>query len=124
MDASKLRQGGEARGLRGVQRSAHFALHLAPADLWPEHPAEQAVLGVICPKRWAKRAVTRNTIKRQVYAVSKELHPPLPNGYFIVRLAAGFAREQFKSATSPALKQAVRAELHALFGKLTSAQRA
>ncbi len=120
MDASKVRPAADAAGWRGVLRSAHFALHLAPADLWPEQPAQQATLGVICPKRWAKRAVTRNTIKRQVYAVSSELHPPLPSGYFVVRLASGFARAQFKSATSSALKQSVRSELLALFGKITA----
>jgi ribonuclease P protein component len=102
----------------GTRRSAHFAMHLAPAHVLAGRPVTQAVIGVICPKRWAKRAVTRNTIKRQVYAVSSEFASQLPAGYIVVRLAASFAREQFKSATSAALKQAVRQELLGLFGKL------
>jgi ribonuclease P protein component len=76
------------------------------------------MIGVICPKRWAKRAVTRNTIKRQIYAVSSELESQLPAACLVLRLAAGFSREQFPSATSPALKKALRAELLALLGKL------
>lgn len=71
------------------------------------------------PKRWAKRAVTRNTIKRQVYNMSQEFAPmmaPLPH---LVRLRSGFDRKTFVSATSDALKCAVRVELEQLFAKAT-----
>lgn len=133
LDASR-RKAPEAQKQSGVWRSAHFALHFAQSlesglpNVQPElatqppkpvKPLTQAVVGVICPKRWAKRAVTRNTIKRQVYAVSSELKDQLPSGYFVVRLAASWSREQFKSATSAALKLAVRQELLTLFGKVS-----
>ena len=67
------------------------------------------------PKRWAKRAVTRNAIKRQIYTVSLDFEADLPAAAHVVRLRTGFDKAQFHSATSPALKQAVRAELQRLF---------
>ncbi len=114
LNASKQRTPSEPaaqRRLQGVYRSAHFALHVAGAALWPESPAQQVTLGVIAPKRWAKRAVTRNLIKRQVYAVSHEMSARLPCAYMVVRQHAAFSREQFISASSKALKIAVRQEL-------------
>ena len=69
------------------------------------------------PKRWAKRAVTRNAIKRQIYNVSADVACVFPQAAHVVRLRAGFDRSHFISATSDALKAAVRAELHQLFAK-------
>ena len=74
-------------------------------------------IGALVPKRWAKRAVTRNAIKRQIYNVSASLSPPLPAAAHVVRLRAGFDRQQFISASSDVLKQAVRAELQQLFAR-------
>jgi ribonuclease P protein component len=68
------------------------------------------------PKRWARRAVTRNTIKRQIYAVAALFEARLPQAAHVVRLRSAFDRQQFVSATSDPLKQAVRAELLQLFG--------
>lgn len=123
LDASKQKP---AQGNSGVWRSKHFVLHMAPLavlqaaqPLDTTRPEARATIGVICPKRWAKRAVTRNTIKRQIYAVSSELAFQLPPSCLVLRLASGFSREQFKSATSPALKSALRQELLDLFGKIT-----
>ncbi len=67
------------------------------------------------PKRWAKRAVTRNAIKRQIYQVSTQFEPSLPVGAYLVRLRASFDASVFVSATSPALRKAVRQELGQLF---------
>jgi ribonuclease P protein component len=72
-------------------------------------------LGVIVPKRWARRAVTRNAIKRQIYTVSQDFEARLPAAAHVVRLRAGFDRAEFHSATSPELKKAVRDELQRLF---------
>lgn len=94
-------------------RSPHFALHVASPDALPER-RERCTFGVIVPKRWAKRAVTRNTLKRQAYAVTHLLASQIRDGHYVLRLRAGFAREAFVSATSPALKRAVREELMAL----------
>ena len=67
------------------------------------------------PKRWARRAVTRNAIKRQIYNVSSLFEQRLPQAAHVVRLRAGFDRKQFVSASSDALKMAVRSELMELF---------
>ena len=74
-----------------VSRTAHFALHRMPLDAaasrqsptGPGSDATQALfavrepwIGALVPKRWAKRAVTRNAIKRQIYTVSQTFEPP------------------------------------------------
>jgi ribonuclease P protein component len=71
------------------------------------------------PKRWAKRAVTRNFIKRQIYNVSSEFESVLPVAAHVVRLRSGFDRSRFVSASSDALKTAVRGELLQLFSNAT-----
>ena len=89
-------QAGQAQALFGVG---------APA-VW---------LGAMVPKRWARRAVTRNTIKRQIYAVAAGFEARMQPAAHVVRLRAAFDRKHFVSATSDALKDAVRAELQQLF---------
>ena len=127
-----------------ISRTAHFALHrlvlesaesaaaitsIGPGSL-PSAQGPQALfvvpgqsypqlwLGPLVPKRWAKRSVTRHAIKRQVYAVAQDFATQLdslPKAAFVVRLRAGFDRKQFVSATSDALKAAVRGELQQLY---------
>jgi ribonuclease P protein component len=122
LNASRLNAQGH-----GTWRSKHFALHLSPiAAMDSTHlmaKQAQTTVGVICPKRWAKRAVTRNTIKRQIYAVTHRLAPELPLACVVLRLTAEFSRERFSSATSPALKRALRTELTALLSKIMRAER-
>lgn len=108
-----------------LARTTHFALHrcaLEPRPLQgqpetlPRLFTERGVwLGAMVPKRWAKRAVTRNTIKRQIYSVCTEFEPLLLEGAHVVRLRTGFDRAQFISASSEALRLAVRMELLKLF---------
>ena len=78
-------------------------------------PTNDIWLGAMVPKRWAKRAVTRNCIKRQIYTVSVEWESKLSPCAHVVRLRSGFDRSVFRSASSDALKEAVRAELFQLF---------
>jgi ribonuclease P protein component len=59
-------------------------------------------------------------IKRQIYNVSAALESLLPQRAHVVRLRAGFDRIEFKSASSDALKLAVRAELFQLLGATLS----
>ncbi|MEY4507640.1 MAG: hypothetical protein RL297_2218 [Pseudomonadota bacterium] len=105
-----------------VAKTPHFALHRAP--LVGQHAGHElfphmgAWLGVVLPKRWARRAVTRNALRRQIYEVSRQLPAPLPAHAWVVRLRSEFSRQQFISATSPALKAAARAELQQLFAQL------
>ena len=121
-----------------VSRTTHFVLHRLALDTpvaapaaspassctGPESYRPQALfavqdvwLGALVPKRWAKRAVTRNTIKRQIYNVSALFETRLPQAAHVVRLRTGFDRKQFISATSDVLKLAVRTELEQLFSK-------
>jgi ribonuclease P protein component len=110
-----------------VARTAHFALHRCALP-WPTDdakalfvPIDDAWLGAMVPKRWARRAVTRNTIKRQIYSVSTQSEFVWPVAAHVVRLRTAFDRKQFVSATSDALKAAVRTELFSLFDKATRA---
>jgi ribonuclease P protein component len=105
-----------------VARTSHFALHCARIDV--EHgrmlfPASADFwMGVLLPKRWAKRAVTRNTIRRQIYETARtsELSSQAACAY-VVRLRSGFSRQQFISATSDPLKKAIRQELLQLYAR-------
>lgn len=127
-------------------RSAHFALHhLAQGPLPVRKPAGKAVvpslatdlstglvpanplpvddspsghwLGCVVPKRHAKRAVTRNLLKRQIRAVFARHAAQLPAGQWLVRLRSPFAATQFVSARSEALAQAARGELEQLLAR-------
>jgi ribonuclease P protein component len=108
-----------------IARTAHFALHCCSLDAPVSvvnnpgvpalFPVQRVWLGAMVPKRWAKRSVTRNAIKRQIYNVSADFEPRLPARAHVVRLRASFDRAAFVSASSDVLKAAVRAELHQLF---------
>ena len=71
------------------------------------------------PKRWAKRAVSRNAIKRQIYNVSAEFENALPLAAHVIRLRGAFDRAKFISAQSDALRAAVRQELVQLLTRAT-----
>lgn len=107
-----------------VAKTAHFALHcssLGGPDAADKPGAPSALfrqrdmwLGAMVPKRWAKRAVTRNAIKRQIYAVSSDYADSYPHSAFVVRLRCAFAKAEFLSAVSDSLRQAVRIEVQIL----------
>ncbi|MBU3646496.1 MAG: ribonuclease P protein component [Limnohabitans sp.] len=114
-----------------VSRTPHFVLHMwqpspkaTTGSGFEETPAlfaEGVVrMGALTPKRWAKRAVTRNLIRRQIHAVSHEFESALKSTAYVVRLRATFNPQKFKSPSSDVLKQSVRAELKQLFGNLES----
>lgn len=109
-------------------RTEHFVMHRmvlettggasapAAAAAMP-FPVDGLWLGAMVPKRWARRAVTRNLIKRQIYSVAAEQQPALPEAAYLVRLRSGFDRLQFKSAASDPLRALVRREIEQLFSK-------
>ena len=92
--------------LRPTQKSAHFVLYTRLNEL------PHARLGVVVAKRFAPRAVTRNTIKR----VTRELFrmAQLPAIDCVVRLARP-VNSKDGPATTAALKAALRTELARLF---------
>ena len=93
--------------LRPVQRTAHFVLYARSNQL------DRARLGIVAAKRFAPRAVTRNTIKR----VTRELfrQSTLPAIDCIVRLSQP-VNSKADPATSTKLKAALRRELAQLLG--------
>lgn len=109
-----------------IAKTQHFALHrkaFRPENLPFDSTMSEAVslfcasetwLGAMVPKRWAKRAVTRNTIKRQIYNVSADFSHQYSQAAFVVRLRSSFSAREFVSATSDQLKQAVRLEVQTL----------
>lgn len=74
-------------------------------------------LGYVVPKRHAKRACTRNLLKRQIRAVFEGYAAGLAPGLWVVRLRLPFAPAQFVSASSAQLRVAAQAELQGLLGK-------
>ena len=107
-----------------VAKTPHFALHRlalpAPEPGRLLFPVQDTWIGVVLPKRWARRAVTRNAIRRQTYEAARAAAEGLPQAALVVRLRSEFSRKQFVSASSDALKQAVRAELVQLLGRVAA----
>jgi ribonuclease P protein component len=74
-------------------------------------------LGLVVPRRHARRAVTRTLVKRQMRAqmlgavAACACGAKLPMGLWVLRLRAPFERAQFPSAASTALRHALRSEL-------------
>ena len=105
-----------------VAKTPHFVLHrlALPTDALEASlfPLRQTWLGVVLPKRQARRAVTRNALRRQIYEVARCAASRLPQAVLVVRLRNGFSREDFVSASSEALKRAARAELQQLMGRV------
>ena len=73
-------------------------------------------VGLVIPKRHARRSVTRQLLKRQIRAAFAE-RPGMPPGLWVVRLRSPFDRQKFPSAASDALRQAARAELAQLLDR-------
>jgi len=113
-----------------VSRTPHFVLHRRLASPTLTMPGTDAMdpppdvllgrsrVGAVLPKRLARRAVTRNALKRQIYNVMTAFESRLPLGDHVVRLRAPFDRGQFVSATSAQLKQAARLELEQLLSRV------
>jgi ribonuclease P protein component len=83
-------------------------------------------LGMVVPKRHAKRSVTRSLIKRQIRSAVHRAggtvagHGPLNAGLWVVRLRAPIDRKRFKSAASDALRAALHEELAQVMAKAVS----
>lgn len=109
----KLSTGGASADARSVDDSPRAppgvtASTAAPPGQW---------LGAVVPKRHARRAVTRNLVKRQVRAAARQYASSLAFGLWVVRLRLPFDRGLFLSAASDALKRAARTELEAALAR-------
>ena len=97
-----------------VHKSVEHIPPAAPQGCW---------VGVVVPKRHAKRSVTRQLLKRQIRAAFAE-RPGMPPGLWVVRLRSPFDRQKFPSAASDALRAAARAELAQLLDRAMKPQAA
>jgi len=109
----ELSTGGDSVEARSVDDSRRArpgvtASTAAPPDQW---------LGAVVPKRHARRAVTRNLVKRQIRAAVRQYASSLAFGLWVVRLRVSFDRAIFFSAASDALKRAARTELEAALAR-------
>ncbi len=84
-------------------------------------------LGLVLPKKLARRSVTRSLLRHQIRASVSRYAPAVavagwgpdhPGDAWVVRLRAPFDRKQFPSAASEALNREVRLELDALWDAL------
>ena len=108
-----------ATGVDDSQDSGPLAQVETPTSaVGPEH-----WLGLVVPKRHAKRAVTRTLVKRQIRHIAAACARQLEPGLWVVRQRSPFDPKQFPSAASDALKEAARAELRALFERAVRGER-
>lgn len=123
-------------------RSAHFAVHYLQArpsapvkpgrklddkELCTEHAPvrDDSVdnnvsghwLGSVIPKRHARRAVTRNMLRRQVRAAMQRQKSGLRPGLWLVRLRQPFDAVRYVAADSPLLRAAAASELDRLLAR-------
>jgi ribonuclease P protein component len=77
-------------------------------------PPERSWFGAVVPKRHARKAATRNLLRRQIRAAMDRHHGGLARGLWLVRLRAPFDGLRYRSAASQALRAAARSELDAL----------
>jgi len=93
-----------------------------PVDNSSSGACDGVWLGVVIPKKQAKRAVTRNLVRRQMRAAADRHLASLcdlsgSTGLWLLRLKQGFSRAEFPSADSLPLRRQVRQELDHLFLK-------
>lgn len=102
-----------AQSLKGqrVGRGALFVVTRSRAGAG-ERPDDGARLGLIIPKRFAARAVTRNTIKRIIRETFRHKRAHLPDADYVFRL---HGKVPLVSLT--ALKQLVRDEADTLLSR-------
>jgi len=146
----------KALGTRPVARTSHFVLHHLPhldgssADQpelstargpWAAGGVDESSvplelpdwrLGLVLPKKLARRSVTRSLLRHQARAAVARHAPGLahtawasrhPLDAWVLRLRAPFDRQQFPSAASEALNHVVRLELDTLWTALCAKSR-
>ena len=104
-------------------RTAYFSLHSCDKGVLDQTintktEKEQILFGALVPKRFAKRAVTRNSIKRQIRSVLSEQTNLSERKAYVIRLHKDLKSLYLKSANSEVLKKLIRNDLIVLFDKL------
>jgi len=65
-------------------------------------------------KRYARKATTRNLLRRQMRDAMRRHHASLDCGMWLLRLSRPFDPHRFRSAAPTLLRDAARAELEGL----------
>ncbi len=78
-------------------------------------PASAWWLGLVVPKRHARRSVTRGLLKRQMRVIAEGHRGSLARGQWLIRLRAPFDPGRYPSAASQALRDDAREELERVF---------
>jgi ribonuclease P protein component len=124
-----------------LAKTAHFVLQATPERaVLQELPTEAAPdrtesvdnsvsiaapvlrLALVVPKRHAKRAATRNLIKRQMREAVRRRVDDWTGRQMLIRQRGAFDSKQYPSAASAALRAAVRSELESLFAQGATAR--
>jgi ribonuclease P protein component len=120
--AHHVAAGPSAPGRGGSQHADNnlsTAAHRTCPPVVDERP-DDCWLGTVVPKRHARRAVTRNLLKRQMRQAMAAHAERLPPGLWVLRLRSPFERSRFVSAASAALRAAARDELDQLLQQAAS----
>ena len=88
-----------------------------PVDDRVAPPLESWWFGIVVPKRHARKATTRNLLRRQIRGAIERHQFSLAHGMWLVRLRAQFDPHGLRSAAPEQLRQAARAELDSLMKK-------
>jgi ribonuclease P protein component len=119
-----------------LAKTAHFALQASPrrpvaqelpTGVAPDRTqsvdnavsvaANRLGLALVVPKRHAKRAATRNLVKRQMREAVRRRVDAWAGRQLLIRQRSGFSVQQYPSAASDSLRHAVRSELELLFAQ-------
>lgn len=98
------------------------AVDNAPA-LASGHPRalpKRVWLGIVLPKRYARRAVTRSMLKRQIRSGVERLADCLPFGMWVFRLRSSYDARRYVAAAPGELRLTVRSEVTELLQALKS----
>jgi len=108
-------------GTPPVAHGPHFVLHclvLGPGKHalfeTDRRPGCGPWIGAVLPKRWARRAVTRQLLRRQIERAGRQIAAGVPgNGAvaYVFRLRRDYPRSDFRSSASSQLKAAAFAEI-------------
>jgi ribonuclease P protein component len=93
--------------------SSQGQLAVAPRCIW---------LGIVVPKRYARRAVTRSLLKRQIRCGVERLVHCIPHGMWVFRLRSSFDPLQFVTAAPKELRLTVRREVDQLLEALKASK--
>jgi len=98
-------------GFRRALKSRHFLLHYRPRGV---DEVSGARLGLVVAKRFLRRSVDRNLVRRLAREQFRLMRAELRSSDFVLRLAV---------KPSALDRQAMAQEIHALLSKATSPQR-